>query len=233
MPALTISTDNPRSRTPSPPRPPVSPITPTLGPSRLLTHSQPDQTGIPPPMPEPLAFDANPDVIALKSAISILQIQKNRATADIQALSRAKDAAVGDPAAFVSDLVSGKINAPRPDEGDDDSDDDEEGERQKKSPSSSKPPPEPSREWTTLPKPQNVVRCPPINWSQYAVVGESLDRLHGEQVARPTQGTPANIGAGGMYEFKGGEGIQEKYQGVAAPYNPLQDKLDKKGRGKK
>lgn len=237
MPALTISTDNPprsRSRTPSPPRPPVSPITPTLGPARLLSHTQPDQTGIPPPAPEPLAFDANPDVIALKSAISILQIQKNRATADIQALSRAKDAAVDDPAAFVRDLVSGKINAPRPDEDDDDSDDDEAGERKKPSPSTSRPlPQDPPREWTTLPKPQNVVRCPPINWSQYAVVGESLDRLHGEQVARPTQGTPAIIGAGGMYEFKGGEGVQERYQGVAAPYNPLQDKLDKKGRGKK
>ncbi|CAM1507185.1 Fc.00g068260.m01.CDS01 [Cosmosporella sp. VM-42] len=244
MPALTITTDHPRkSRSPSPSRPPVSPITPTLGPARLasgatasdkrtLTHSQPDQTGIPPPPPEPLAFDANPDVIALKSAISILQIQRQKATADIQALSRAKDAAVGDPEAFIKDLASGKINAPQPDS--DSEDDDEEmggldnaGEGSSKQRAQDEP-----REWTTLPKPQDVVRCPPINWSQYAIVGDSLDKLHTEQVTRPTQGTPASIGVNGMYEFKG-EGKQERYMGVAAPYNPLQDKVEKKGKGKK
>ena len=232
MPALTISTSNPqRSRSPSPARPPVSPITPTLGPTRTLTHTQPDQTSIPPPAPEPLAFDSNPDVIAIKSAISILQIQKNRATADIQALNRAKDAAVVDPEAFVKDLVEGKINAPQPEE--DESSDEGEGMDNAGEGSSKQLPRDQPREWTTLPKPQNIVRCPPINWSQYAIVGDSLDKLHAEQINRPTQGTPATIGQHGVYEFKGGDGKQEKYSGVAAPYNPLQDKVDKKGRGKR
>ncbi|KAK7419015.1 hypothetical protein QQZ08_011034 [Neonectria magnoliae] len=256
MPALTISTDNPvrsRSRTPSPNRPPVSPITPTLPAARLaaaataaprdtnrpasLTHAQPDQIGIAPPPPLPIAFDANPDVLALKSAISILQIQRQKATADIQSLSRIKDEAVLDPDAFVKDLVDGKINAPSggiaADDHDDDDDDDDEMEQDDAGVGSSKQrPADKPREWATIPQPQNIVRCPPINWSQYAVVGDSLDKLHNEQVARPSQGTPGAIGANGTYEFRG-EGRQERYMGVAAPYAPTQDRLGKKPKGKK
>ncbi|KAF5016789.1 hypothetical protein F66182_11414, partial [Fusarium sp. NRRL 66182] len=141
MPALTINTDNPPSDAPSSPnRPPVSPLTPPLPAAQLpaaeptnagsrpnFTHSQPDQTGIPPPAPQPIIFDSNPDVIALKSAISILQIQRQRATADIQALSRAKDEAVQDPEAFINDLVAGKINAPASGDSDSDNDDEEMG----------------------------------------------------------------------------------------------------------
>ncbi|RYC54702.1 hypothetical protein CHU98_g11504 [Xylaria longipes] len=84
--------------------------------------------------------------------------------------------------------------------------------------------------WTQIPKPQNVVRCPPINWSQYAVVGESLDKLHNEQVRRPAQGTPATLTPEGRFEFKGGDGKQEQYIGVAAPYAPGKDKIDGKSK---
>ncbi|KAM5356176.1 hypothetical protein ACJ41O_002822 [Fusarium nematophilum] len=247
MPALTISTDNPpRDSPPSPNRPPVSPLTPTLAPARLpgagapgtgsrpaLGHSQPDQTAIPPPAPQPIAFDSNPDAIALKSAISILQIQRQRATADIQALSRAKDEAVQDPEAFLKDLVAGKINAPANDDDSDDDGSDGDGNRRQDDAGegSSKQRTEPPA-WIAIPQPQNVVRCPPINWSQYAVVGDSLDKLHNEQVARPSQGTPAAVGVNGMYEFRG-EGKQEKYIGVAAPYAPMQDRLTKKPKPKR
>lgn len=248
MPALTISTENPkrsssRSRSASPARPPVSPITPTLAPVRpavhhappdrpLLTHSQPDQTAIPAPAPQPIAFDSNPDVIALKSAISILQMQRQKATADIQVLNRAKEEAVHDPEAFIRDLSAGKVNSPSRGFQNDDSDDsdDDAGEGPSKKSSEQQPPP---AAWATLPTPQNIVRCPPINWSQYAVVGDSLEKLHSEQVNRPSQGTPAVVGANGMYEFTAGQGRQEKYPGVAAPYNPLHDKIDKKSRGKR
>ncbi|KAH7197578.1 uncharacterized protein B0J16DRAFT_22465 [Fusarium flagelliforme] len=255
MPALTINTDNlPSDNPPSPSRPPVSPLTPPLRPTQppapepssssaaarpSFTHSQPDQTAIPPPAPQPLDFDANPDVIALKSAISVLQIQRQRATADIQALSRAKEEAVQNPEAFINDLVANKINAPTNDDSDSDDEDTEMGgqgpESQQKDPGegsskqriATEPP-----AWQKIPQPQNVVRCPPINWSQYAVVGESLDKLHNEQVNRPSQGTPATVGANGMYEFKG-EGKQERYQGVAAPYAPTQDRLKKKPKSRK
>ncbi|KAF4333171.1 hypothetical protein FBEOM_13018 [Fusarium beomiforme] len=253
MPALTINTDNPPSNhSHSPTRPPVSPITPPLRPTQRsatettsagaggrpsLTHSQPDQTAIPPPAPQPIVFDSNPDVIALKSAISILQIQRQRATADIQALSRAKDEAVQDPEAFIKDLVTGKINAP---ENDSDSDDEDTvmsgqgpsgqqdpGEGSSRQRTATQPP-----AWTNIPQPQNVVRCPPINWSQYAVVGDSLDKLHNEQVTHPNQGTPATIGTNGMYEFRG-EGKQERYPGVAVPYAPTQERLNKKPKSRR
>ncbi|KAG7292223.1 hypothetical protein NEMBOFW57_002258 [Staphylotrichum longicolle] len=222
MPGLTIATDahpasaptaprpiaNPRrasasSRTSppsSPSRPPVSPITPMLGPTQLpgagatgpgtssttattttttqsipdfalgrptFTHmTQTDQVGVAPPPAQPIDFDSNPDVLALKSAISILQLQRARATADIQSLSRARDAALGNPASFVADLQAGKVR--------------------------------------NLPKPQTVVRCPPINWAQYGVVGDSLDKLHAEQLAAHP-GAPAVLGPGGTYEFKAGD----------------------------
>ncbi|KAJ4272225.1 hypothetical protein NW762_000936 [Fusarium torreyae] len=255
MPALTINTDNPPGEgPPSPNRPPVSPLTPPppTPPTQLprteatntggrpnLTHSQPDQTGIPPPAPQPIAFDSNPDVIALKSAISILQIQRQRATADIQALNRAKDEAVQDPEAFIKDLAEGKINAPAND--DSDSDDEDEKMRDRGVENQQQDPGEGSSKqriateppaWTNIPQAQNVVRCPPINWSQYAIVGDSLDKLHNEQVTRPSQGTPATVGANGMYEFRG-EGKQERYQGVAAPYAPTQDRLNKKPKSRK
>ena len=87
----------------------------------------------------------------------------------------------------------------------------------------------PTQQWEPIPKPQNIVRCPPINWSQYAVVGESLEKLHNEQIRRPSRGAPAVLTPDGRFEFKGGgsvsEGKQEQYLGVAAPYAPGKDKV--------
>ncbi|KAK2589844.1 hypothetical protein QQS21_012482 [Conoideocrella luteorostrata] len=250
MPALTIPADNStRSRSTSPVRPPMSPITPPLAPSRppdiasaagsllppmqQLSHSsQPSQQiGIPPPPPEPIDFELNPDVIALKSAISVLQVQKSRATADIQALNKVRDEALEEPEAFITDLAAGKVK-PRDDIafGTDDSDDEHgEGEDSK---CSSRERNEKARAWSSLPRPQEVVRCPPINWAQYAVVGESLDKLHSEQVSRPSQGTPAVFGSNSLYDVRN-EGKQEKYTGVAAPYTPGKDAVDRKAKGKK
>lgn len=358
MPGLTIATDarpdpaparrtststntNPR-RTSSPPRPPVSPITPTLGPSQLPTtggpggpafaptrqpsdssnsnsnnnsipdfalgrpafsHTQPDQVAIAPPPAQPINFDENPDVIALKSAISILQLQRARATADIQALNRAKTAALADPSAFIADLAARRVGTEgdplflETNDSDDDDDDEEEedGEEEhvgqgptpssgtgaktdggtdndtpmtdgsvgtpakkrkgKQSNSGSNSNNDPASDgaggaantaaaaWRKLPKPQNVVRCPPINWAQYGVVGGSLDKLHAEQVAAPTPGAPVALGPGGTYEFKAGShqaaasaaGEQQprRLVGIAAPYTPGKDRLEKKGKGGK
>ncbi|GJC92225.1 hypothetical protein ColKHC_01051 [Colletotrichum higginsianum] len=235
------------SRSSSPARPPVSPITPTLPPARLSDPVAPfavdpaDCGRYSPPRPDPIDFDSNPDVLALKSAISILQMQSRKATADIQALSAAKNAAVENPTAFLADLGAGKVHTQGDrlfPESDSDSDDGAEGKkagqeagegsaRQEKARAQLQP-------WETLPKPQNVVRCPPINWSQYAVVGESLDKIHADQMARPSQGAPATLGPNGSYEFKGDSGgNQTPFIGVAAPYNPGKDKIDKKAKGGK
>ncbi len=259
-----------------------------------FTHTtQSDQVGAAPPPAQPIDFESNPDVLALKSAISILQLQRARATADIQSLSRARDAAMANPQSFAADLAAGRVRA----EGDpllsgtrpaaresyshSDSDSDSESDSelddtpQKQALSEPNPPttdtdvsmadapsnaPKPKQKrkqrsstataakppaWQTLPKPQTVVRCPPINWAQYGVVGDSLDKLHAEQVAAPTPGVPAVLGSGGgAFEFKagvvGGDGgggssggePARRLVGVAAPYNPLRDKLEKKsGKG--
>ncbi|KAG6008954.1 hypothetical protein E4U21_003504 [Claviceps maximensis] len=238
-----------RARSNSPAAPPMSPITPPLAPMlpppddvavaamgiprprQSLTHStQPSQQmGIPPPPPETIDFESNPDVIALKSAISVLQVQKGRATRDIQALSQIRDEALADPEAFIKDLAAGNVKS-RDDFafGSDDSDQDS-VENVKKP--SVKRRTDKRRAWSALPKPQDVVRCPPINWAQYAVVGESLDKLHAEQVRRPSQGTPAVFGAGGLYNASG-EGKQEVYSGVAAPYDPGRDAIDRKPKSK-
>ncbi|KAI0555378.1 hypothetical protein F4679DRAFT_166156 [Xylaria curta] len=269
----------PSPRSSSPVRPAYSPITPPLNatafpPRPTYTHnSHVDATAAPAPPSEPIDFDSNPDVLALKSAISILQMQRRKAERDMAALDRVKSAALAEPEAFVRDLTAGRVrvegeglfvgSVKDKDDDDDDSDSsssgsDSEGDRSKDDgdegtrrdapvqpqprpqqqatqekpnikadPDVEKPGPPP---WTQIPKPQNVVRCPPINWSQYAVVGESLDRLHNEQVRRPAQGTPATMTPEGRFEFKGGDGKQERYMGVAAPYAPGKDKIDGKSK---
>ncbi|GKT55041.1 hypothetical protein ColTof4_08098 [Colletotrichum tofieldiae] len=244
------------SRSSSPARPPISPITPTLPPARLpdpaapfaadrpvLTHTSqpPTAPAIPPPRPEPIDFESNPDVLALKSAISILQMQSKKAAADVQALNAAKNAAVENPSAFLADLGAGKVHTQGDKlfpESDSDSDDETEGKKADQGAGEggaeqgkAKAQPQP---WESLPKPQNVVRCPPINWSQYAVVGESLDKIHADQIARPSQGAPATLGPNGTYEFKGEPGgNQRPFIGVAAPYTPGKDRIDKKAKGGK
>lgn len=261
-------------------RPIVSPLTPPQAKAQLtkqsspnfaqgrpvLTHSQPPQTTIPPPALQPLNLESNPDAIALRSAIAILQNQRARALRDIQTLQKAKDEAINYPEIFVADLQNGKVHiagnsgllatsTPAVSSAEVSSDSSSEEDA---------PPAESSQvgleklrrrqersrrraeraarktagaPWTNLPGPQNVVRCPPINWSKYAVVGESLDKIHAEQLTRPPTGTPAMVGLTGRFEFKAGGrsevGPANEYFGVAAPYNPGQDQVSKKLKGKR
>lgn len=212
-------------------------------------------------------FNENVDVIALESAILLLQRQKQKAEEDIRQLQRIKQEATRKPAEFVQDLASGKVGqgpqvAPPSAGGDDDDDEDEDEEDEDESsddemegreggeasssglgPSPMKAPgkgkaaaaaPQPRQppppSWANLPTPQDVVRMPAINWSKYAVVGESLDKLHREQLSKPTLGTPATVAADGKaYEFKGGPNPDDgkKSVGIAAPYDPLHDKIKK------
>ncbi|KAI3397620.1 hypothetical protein diail_10593 [Diaporthe ilicicola] len=255
------------STTPIPP-----PTIPTFN-RQTFTHKQhpPQVETIPqPPPPEPVDFNENVDVIALESAILLLQRQKQQAEEDIRQLQRIKHEAVRKPAEFVQDLASGKVGqgpqgpAPNSRGGDDDEDEDEDEDddddkdsdsemedRDGGEPSGSglgpspmkasgkgkaaaaapQPrPQQPQPSWTNLPTPQDVVRMPAINWSKYAVVGESLDKLHNEQLSRPTLGMPAAVGADGKaYEFKGEPNPDDgkKSVGIAAPYDPLHDKIKK------
>lgn len=83
--------------------------------------------------------------------------------------------------------------------------------------------------WEPLPAPQNVVRCPPINWNQYAIVGDSLEKLHRDQVERPSEGVPQRVASDGSL-VAGGEGPRRQGDlGIAAPYQPGRDKIEKMG----
>ncbi|KAH7397950.1 hypothetical protein BKA64DRAFT_53667 [Cadophora sp. MPI-SDFR-AT-0126] len=214
MPSLTVDTSptniarpdghsptsTSKSRSASPVRPPVSPITPTLRAARPVqngrqtyTHSQPPQIAVSAPPPEPIKFDENPDVLATKSAISILMMQARIAAEDIKSLQRTKERGLQDPDEFMRALQAGDIKQ----KGDtfmglaqdDDEEDEDEGESAK---------PGDGKAWEKLPKPQDVVRMPHINWDQYAVVGESLEKLHTEQLRNPPEGSPQRLGPGGQ-----------------------------------
>jgi hypothetical protein len=256
-----------RSRSSSPVQPPYSPITPTLSvarlaagststapqqPVRVYTHSQPPQTFIPQPaLPtETISLDTNPDALALKSALSILQIQRQKATADIQTLQRIKERALANPTIFTEALTAGKIKT-QPDQlfgvgslasrdaADDDGEDsdaDSDGDVAMKGTTTDQNSdnlmiehsqmPAKHAPWPPLPRPQTIIRTPPVNWTQYGVVGESLDKLHADAVARPFEGVPARIGPDGQVTPVEGSKRNEGL-GIAAPYVPGRDKIEK------
>jgi hypothetical protein len=164
--------------------------------------------------------------LALKSAMSILQLQARNAENDIRNLARMKERALQDPEGFANAIASGNVktksdslfNPSFSTDNDDDEDEDMEDAEEKEGK---------EKEWGSLPKPQNIVRCPPINWHKYAVVGESLDKLHEDQKARPSEGMPQILMPDGTLR-SGGEGYRRPADiGVAAPYAPGRDKIEK------
>ncbi|EOD47642.1 hypothetical protein UCRNP2_5604 [Neofusicoccum parvum UCRNP2] len=208
----------------SPPRPPVSPITPVATIAQLAPTDPADRVVPPPavefipqPPPKPINESENTDAIALRSAIALLQIQRDKSKKDIQSLERIKNAAVAQPEAFVEELKSGRLKPKRAkndllgptlngslDDAVNESDDSDDEAR---SPRSGPPPPK----FGPVPEPQNIFRCPPINWAKYHVVGESLDKLHAEQQKRPSSGAHGQARA--------------PVHVMAAPYSPFADHL--------
>ncbi|KAG9242314.1 hypothetical protein BJ878DRAFT_426183 [Calycina marina] len=233
------STSHAHRRSASPGRPPVSPLTPPLpaqnvAPRQTYTHWQSPQTAIPLPAPAPINLDENPDAMALRSAIAILQMQARRAEDDMNTLGRIKKKALENPQEFARALKNGEITSagdglfdPLPlEENEDEDDEDEEingGEssgKQKEAPKKEK--------WEKIPKSQKIVKMPPINWEKYAVMGESLDKLHEDQKMKPNEGKPQILGPDGKLRY-GGDAPRRMYEGVAAPYTP-KNKVNKKKR---
>ncbi|KAI9825296.1 MAG: hypothetical protein M1832_001330 [Thelocarpon impressellum] len=70
-----------------------------------------------------------------------------------------------------------------------------------------------------IPTPQKVVRCPPINWAKYHVVGPALDQLHEAQRTRPTPGEPRRD------DERSYLGEREPETVIAAPYRPFVDRI--------
>lgn len=230
----------------TPPRPPYSPVTPVfahldpvasndatilpppLSPSPISRVPEPlgyrpprppatPAVFKPEPPPVPISESENPDAIALRSAISILQMQKQQSMRDLKSLERMKEAASADPEGFARELAAGRLRAEDrgaiiqfSDDADDDEmeteDDGKEGTKQSEGDQS------PASRFGRIPPPQNVVRMPPINWAKYQVVGEPLDRMHEEQLRRPYSGEPRR------------EPAPEHV--LASPYRPLVDRLE-------
>ncbi|EAS37039.2 uncharacterized protein CIMG_02393 [Coccidioides immitis RS] len=187
---------------------------PQISPPRVLP---------PEPAPVPISESDNPDAIALRSAISVLQIQKQQTLRDIRTLEKLKQAAAENPEAFAKDVVKGDITVSggemdifQPQFQDQDGDKQSpgvsvDGDHQKQS-EHAKP------AFSKIPKPQDIVRMPPINWAKYHIVGEPLDKLHEEQRQRPSPGEPRKDVP--IHVQKAPEHV------IAAPYRPFTDKLD-------
>lgn len=186
---------------------PTTQIPPPPPQTNFPSTPRPLPTFEPEPAAVPISESQNPDAIALRSAISILQLQKQQSLRDIQTLEGMKGAAAADPEGFARDLVAGKLSAK-----------DAEGLVNLSSgegPASNAP--EASGERVgKIPTPQNVVRMPPVNWAKYQVVGEPLDKIHEEERRRPSPGEPRRE-----------DPAQRPPEHVlASPYRPLVDRLD-------
>lgn len=226
--ATNISPDSTRSRTASvayddrsssPEAPPYSPITPVLPSIATRNENAGSQRAQPPPF-LPFAESENSDAIALRSAISILQIQRQQSLRDLRMLEQQKSMAMADPEAFVAEVAAGRVKtsstldllvgataeeSPSDNHEDPEATSDNDDGRQ---------PLRSNHKFDIIPGPQNVIRAPPINWSKYHIIGEPLDRLHDEQRVRPLQGPPRKD-----------DDKREPEHVIAAPYSPWKDAL--------
>ena len=197
------------SRSPSPP--PYSPITPESGVATLAGQvgMQAELPQLPPNIP--ISESTNPDVIALRSALSVLQLQRLRSIQDVQTLSRQKGLALADPEAFAKDLAEGHIRSTAPRDSleiFDDASAVSEDERLSKAFKESD-----KETFGNIPAPQNIVRCPPVNWNKYHVIGSVLDQLHEQQRRQPASGEAQRDTYTAAPHF------------VAASYNPWRDNI--------
>ena len=212
----------------SPDAPPYSPITPVMASSpvpdsynRSPFHSSPASS-----QPHALVpFDENDssDAIALRSAISILQIQRQQSLRDLKTLERQKVAATNDPEAFATEIVAGRVKTtyaggldvgPKANNVASDSTVQGDGMQTDPDPGHERGSGS-NRKFEDIPGPQNIVRAPHINWAKYHIVGEPLDKLHEEQRIRPTPGYPSSD-----------KDIPRASESViAAPYCPWTDTL--------
>lgn len=234
-----------RGSSASPDTPPYSPLTPVLAsssisglngalhqpnaPTARQSRSEPGPQQSPKQQRHqtqpllPFSESDNPDAIALRSALSILHLQRQNALRDLKTLERQKHIARADPEAFAADALAGRVKTAR-------------SSGLGSSTSSSIITPQQdhvlamnhhgenlslesqrSKKFDDMPGPQNIIRAPPINWAKYQIVGEPLDRLHEEQKTRPTPGQPRRDAD----EDRPGP----NHHVIAAPYSPWADKL--------
>ncbi|KAI5857663.1 hypothetical protein BZA05DRAFT_423682 [Tricharina praecox] len=123
------------------------------------------------------------DNIALRSTLRLLMLQRDRAKRDIHTLEEMREDALREPLEFIEFIQSQKTGrSSRPNSASSSRDSDK------------KPNFFTGRE---LPKPQEIYRCPPIEWSQYRILGAPLDALHDKQRRRASPSRPSNAAGQG------------------------------------
>ncbi|MCJ1246257.1 hypothetical protein MMC30_003463 [Trapelia coarctata] len=161
-----------------------------------------------PPPPVPMSESDNVDALALRCATSVLQFQRLRALRDLKTLECQKATAMADPEKFVTALRAGKIRtASLQDDLVSTTSDHSSGETQQNGQGQ---PAFDSAAFGSIPAPQTIVRCPPINWAKYRVVGGALDKLHEEQQTHPTSGELQ----------RDADPLRAPEHVIAAPYRP-------------
>ncbi|KAF1989722.1 hypothetical protein K402DRAFT_390689 [Aulographum hederae CBS 113979] len=242
-----VTPQPPPNRPGTPERPEIEPLTPKSA-VALLNYPPAAPIPLPPPVfiprpsPVPISEDDNSDVVALRAAISILQLQRDKAKRDIKTIDELKNEAMEDPDAWLQTAIArrnqsrcqpshplsatiddtlrdvattmrSRIDSQAPSEAQAtagaesstrevledttangnapalDADAGAEAVEDSDSESDSESPQIAPR-YGPIPAPQKIARMPAINWAKYRVVGESLDKLHEEQLRRPTPGEP-------------------------------------------
>ena len=183
----------------------------------LVPLSSAQEPRLPPPVP--ISESSDPDAIALRSALSVLQIQRLRSIQDVQTLNQQKEKALSDPEAFAKALAGGNVRTQIPQdllgilEDEQSSNDDHQSESSSSIQDADLAEAESKTNFANIPSAQNVVRCPPINWAKYQVIGEALDTLHERQKRHPPNG-----------ELRQSQPSAAPHL-IAAPYSPWRDKL--------
>lgn len=177
-----------------------------------------------PPLPVSFSESDNPDAMALRSAISILQMQRQQSQRDMKTLEELKKVALADVEGFMDAVTEGQVRTtrsgglvvgPNPNMEWEDPPNGHEGDNEKSRRDPEKKAMARATESMDIPGPQNIVRCPPINWANYHIVGDPLNKLHDEQRRRPTPGQP----------HSDEEPISTTEHVIAAPYSPWTDRL--------
>jgi hypothetical protein len=184
----------------------------------------------------PISESDNPDAIALRSAISLLQMQREKSKRDIKALEELKNAAIRDPQGFARSLqaqrnssvqnqvnATGTTQAPTPESDTSSAEGFIDGEQSTEGSGHSAdtfaPVAEPTSKFPAIPQPQNIIRCPPINWAKYHIVGEPLDKMHEEQRRWPGSSEPPRTQ----------NGHRAPPHAIAIPYSPFTDGVSNPG----
>ncbi|KAF2281179.1 uncharacterized protein EI97DRAFT_366930 [Westerdykella ornata] len=230
------------SQSQTPDQPTVEPITPTEElPAPVSATAPPKQQQQDARLPPAATFirqppslpisDDNPDAIALRSAIGILQLQREKSKRDIKALEQLKAAAIRDPEAFARHIQAQKaqtaainsdilgptladtLGARSSSSTEAMNGSGRKWDDRKDSASFSPHDPPIPEQLPPIPQPQNIVRCPPINWAKYHIVGEPLDKMHEEQKKWPGASEPPRTQ----------QGKRAPPHAVASPYSPFTD----------